>query len=248
MLGRCRLRDNATVVLVHGAWHSAGCWEHVVAGLAEHGVTSVAVDLPTCDECLDGGATLSDDAAIVRKTIMSIDGDVVVVGHSYGGAVITEGAAECANVRRLVYLAAFMPDAGESVAGLIASAGGADVLAALRTDDAGRSYIEPDQMRALFYGDCDDAAYARAAAHLRTMALDASSSPARVAWREVRSTFVIAADDRAVPPALQRRFASRRATESVEWRTSHSPFASRPELVVDLLAGLATGWAGGSTR
>ena len=104
----------ATIVLVHGAWHGAWCWDRVVEGLAARGVDVVAVDLPGHGASRQPLGDLHGDAAVVGRALDALDGPAVVCGHSYGGAVISEGAAGHPNVRHLVYLAALMPDAGES--------------------------------------------------------------------------------------------------------------------------------------
>ncbi|HEY8172577.1 MAG TPA: alpha/beta hydrolase [Dehalococcoidia bacterium] len=233
------MADAATALFVHGAWHGAWCWDRVVPSLESQGIRCVVVDLPTCDESRDGDMCLADDVWAVRKTIDSIDGPVIVIGHSYGGMVITEGAAGCANVRRLVYLAAFMPDVGESVLTLITSGEQAsDIAEALRVTESGRSFVDDAQVGRYFYGDCDEETIAWASSRLRSMRGDMTEGPAAVAWRDIPSTFVIAAQDRAIPPSAQRRM-SERATECVEWPTSHSPFASQPQLVIDLVSALA---------
>jgi pimeloyl-ACP methyl ester carboxylesterase len=138
-----------------------------------------------------------------------------------------------------VYLAAYMPDAGESPVTLTASSAiTAPIFAALRTTDAGRSYIDPASARDIVYNDCDEQTARNANARLAKMrpAFDPAISP--VPWRAVASTYVVATNDRTVPVDVQRRMAQR-AGEQLEWPTSHSPFLSRPDLVADLLVRLA---------
>ena len=106
------MTERSTVVLVHGAWHGAWCWDDVVGRLSGDGLAVVAVDLPS----VVSGGDLYDDARAVREVLDDTPGDKVVVGHSYGGIVITEGAAGAEGVRHLVYLTAFMLDEGESLA------------------------------------------------------------------------------------------------------------------------------------
>ena len=106
------MAERSTVVLVHGAWHGAWCWDEVAARLRADGAPVVAVDLPS----VASGGDMYDDARSVRETIAAAGGETVVVGHSYGGVVITEAAAGAEGVRHLVYLAAFMLDEGESLA------------------------------------------------------------------------------------------------------------------------------------
>lgn len=229
--------DAATVVLVHGAWHGPWCWERVTPLLDAAGVRWTAVDLPTCNEQPDGPATLADDAACVRSAIDAVGGPCVVLGHSYGGMVITEACAGHPAVRRLVYLAAFMPDVGESTGSLLLSGEPpTDLFAAIENLGDGWNRLGPNAARDVMYQDCDDSTIAWAAANCRKMR--GGGQPAtQAAWRAIPSTYVIAGQDRTILPSLQRTM-SAHATEVVEWDTSHSPFASRPDLVADLLTRL----------
>jgi pimeloyl-ACP methyl ester carboxylesterase len=227
------------IVLVHGAWHGAWCWSRVLDLLAAEGVEVHAVDLP-----LTG---LHDDADLVRERLDALDGPVLLVGHSYGGAVITE-AGDHPSVARLLYLAAFPLDANES-AGSAASAdpataqistdGRPELRSGLIFDDAGLMSIDRDLAAAMFYNDCDAESTAWALDQLRPQALvSLQQQPATVAWRSRPSTYVVCADDRTVHPELQRILA-RRCTETVQWPTGHSPFLSQPARVAKLLTELA---------
>ncbi|MFM7685770.1 MAG: alpha/beta hydrolase, partial [Actinomycetota bacterium] len=111
----------ATVVLVHGAWHGAWCWAALQHALDDRGIPSLAVDLPGHGASTLPLGDLHGDAAHVGAVLDRIDAPVVLVGHSYGGAVITQAAAERSDVAHLVYLAAFVPAAGESVISLLRS-------------------------------------------------------------------------------------------------------------------------------
>lgn len=225
--------ERRTVVLVHGAWHGAWCWASVLAGLDERGVPAVAVDLP--------GPGLHDDVDHVRGVLDGIDGAVVLVGHSYGGAVVT-GAGVHPSVEHLVYLAAFAPEEGETALGLLATDARDDLRSAVVVRGDGTSVLDPERVPAVFYGDCDDADVERAVSLLRPLGSEAGvqETPA-VAWRHRPTTFVICGADRVVPPTLQRTMAVRiPGAAVVEWPdSSHSPFLSRPGDVVDLLAGVA---------
>jgi pimeloyl-ACP methyl ester carboxylesterase len=151
------------VVLVHGAWHGAWCWAQVVDEFDALGVPNRAVELP-----LTG---LVDDAAAVRDAIDAAieraGSGVVVVGHSYGGIVISQAAAGVDGVGRLVYLAAFMLDEGEDELSIMA-AHGSPVLGAVITVDGGAA-IDTAEAPALFYGDSDPATAAKVLPLLRPM-------------------------------------------------------------------------------
>ena len=239
--------QTATVVLIHGAGHGAWCWERVARGLEAVGIGAVAVDLPG-HGADDGDLTdLRGDATRVEEILDTVAGPVVLVGHSYGGAVITEAGAH-PSVVHLVYIAAMALDENESSGG--AAAAGAQFpdpqksgLPTLRSGfqvaaDQRSVTIRHDVARSVFYSDCTDEDAAWAVAQLGPQDLSAlAQSPAVVAWRHKPSTYVVCSNDRTVHPDLQRSFASR-CTASVEWPTGHSPFLSQPDLVIDLLVGL----------
>ena len=226
-----------TVVLVHGAWHGAWCWERVVPLLDAAAVPLVVVDLPSVSH---DNATLHDDADYVRGALDSIDGDAVLLGHSYGGAVITAAGVH-PNVTHLAYLCAFALDVGES-AQENSLAGGddpSDLGAALVIGD-GVITIDPEHATAAFFHDCAPEVAAEAIGRLRPQSLAAlGGKVAAAAWRDKPATYVVCTEDRALPVALQRSNAQR-IGESVDWPTSHSPFLSRPELVAELLVELCS--------
>jgi len=225
----------ATVVLVHGAFHDPWCWEAVRTGLDARGVLNLAPELPFTG--------LGADADTVRAVLDAVDGPVVLCGHSYGGMVISEAASGRTDVARLVYLCAVqVADNAE----MSASFRPTPFMASLRPDGTGIS-VDPEIAGPCFYHDCDPALAATATARLRAMAVgpgaaaadaDASAEPTRAAWLDIPSTYVVCTSDQVVHPETQREMAQN-ATDVVEWDTSHSPMLSRPDLVVDLLAGLA---------
>jgi pimeloyl-ACP methyl ester carboxylesterase len=235
----------ATVVLVHGAFHGGWCWDRVVPGLTEAGVDAVAVDLPGHGVGDPGPVgDLRGDAAHVRGVLAGLDGPVVLVGHSYGGAVISEAGAGQPDVVRLVYLAAVVPDVGETLAGPPPEPGVELPEMAITdsfvvSDDGTTATVAEHAVRGIFYHDCsdDDVAFAQARLSPQSTASFAQTLEG-AAWRDVPSTYVLCLDDRTVPPAVQRAHAAR-TTDVVELDTSHSPFFSRPDLIVDLLAQLA---------
>jgi pimeloyl-ACP methyl ester carboxylesterase len=234
----------ATVVLVHGAWHGAWCWGKVLPLLYARDVRWVAVDLPGHGTNHDPLTDLAGDAAFLHATLDELDRDAIVCGHSYGGAVVTEGAAH-PRASHLVYLTAFQLEPGESCANAVADDvspedGRTELGDAIRRGDDGITTLDPDMAGRIFYNDCADHEVAWALERIGPHRIDALTQPAtRAAWHDRPSTYAVCTGDRAVTPAVQRAL-SRRADDVVEWPTGHSPFVSRPELVADLLAALAT--------
>lgn len=245
----------ATVVLVHGAWHGAWCWDRVVPGLRDAGVDAIAIDLPGHGRDSGPFRDLHGDASAVTAALDTARSPAVLVGHSYGGAVITEAGVHDA-VAHLVYLCAFAITTGESCASAgieepdtaaISHAGRPDFGQALVRHDGDTVTLTPEGAALCLYNASDPAtvdwAVSRLGAHPFTAL---TQTPTVAAWETKPSTYVVCTDDLAVHPDLQRVLA-RRCTHTVEWATDHSPFAGRPELVVALLADLArrVGRAGG---
>ena len=222
-----------TVVLVHGAWHGPWCWAEVLAGLDERGVAAIPVDLP--------GPDLHADADHVRAVLDDLDA-VVLVGHSYGGAVITDAGTH-PGVDRLVYITAFALDEGETILrNELPALGTSGLTSVVRVLDDGTSVLDGDDVVPAVYADCTDLDVKRALSLLRPQAMASfTQSPRAVAWRQRPTTYVVCGADRGVSPELQRAMAQRIPDVAlVEWPdASHSPFLSQPAVVVDLLAGLA---------
>lgn len=219
-----------TAVLVHGLWHGAWCWEPVIARLRALCIPAIAPDLPM--------RSLTEDTAVLSDLLDEVVGDSVLVGHSYGGAVIT-AAGNHPGVARLVYLAAFLLDAGESVSRVAPGhvVAPTRLAAALRVSADGQDVsIDPDLAVGLLYNRTPVAIAAAALGRLRPVSRAVfGERPARTAWRDVPSTYVVCTDDRTVAPELQRVMA-RRAGETYEWDSDHSPNLSRPDEVAELLA------------
>jgi pimeloyl-ACP methyl ester carboxylesterase len=237
-----------TVVLVHGAWHGAWCWAAVAAGLDELDIPVVAVDLPGHGASTLPLGDLHGDADHVRSVLDGIDGEVVLVGHSYGGAVITDAGTH-PTVRRLVYIAAFAPDEGEALIGIaLDHSEQGELGTAIQVRDDDTNVIDPAVAREVFYGDCKPEDVDRAVALLGPQPGSSFSQPVRaVAWRSVPTTYVVCGADQAVPPSLQRFMAERIPDVAIVELadSSHSPFLSRPGDVVDILAGLVADGAEG---
>lgn len=215
-------------VLVHGLWHGAWCWDGVRDALSGRGVESVAVELPLTD--------LPADVRATQDAIEAFDRPAVLVGHSYGGAVITEAGAHPL-VRELLYVAAFQLDDGESVS---RTRPGQD-LPDTRLADAMRVvgdevHLDPELGSRMVYGDAPAAVAAAAVARLRPVhRVLFRAVPESIAWRSRPSTYVVCTQDEVVHPELQRAMAAR-ATRAVEWPCGHSPLATRPDVVAALIA------------
>ena len=226
-----------TVVLVHGAWHGAWCWEQVVTRLDGAGRRSVAVDLPSMSSA---SATLADDIACVCAALDAVDGEALLVGHSYGGVVVTDAGRHPA-VAHVAYITAFALESGESANENTLTGGeGVTTLADAIMVGDGVTRVDPDLAVPAFFHDCPPAVARDAANRLRPMSLTAMQGKVEgAAWREKPATYVVCTDDRAIPVPLQRSNAAR-VGNTLEWPTSHSPFLSRPDLVAGLLLELSS--------
>ncbi|SNY77892.1 Pimeloyl-ACP methyl ester carboxylesterase [Nocardia amikacinitolerans] len=232
-----------TVVLVHGAFADTTSWDPVAAELRGRGYTVVAPDNP-----LRGPGY---DAATVEKTLAEISGPVVLVGHSYGGAVITN--TDNPNVKALVYIAAFAPAQGEPVQlGLdpIRFPGSQllpPVLQVKVVDDpqaiGGRNldgYIAADAFHRVFAPDVSDATAATMLAHQRSIAVWANLEPSGpTSWSNTPSWALIPTGDNIIPPASQRFMAGRIGAHTTEIAASHAVLVSQPIAVADVIAAAA---------
>jgi hypothetical protein len=226
----------ATVVLVHGAFHGPWCWERVVALLTNRGIPAIAVDRRRGDP-LRVVSDMAVNARLVRSALDAVGGPVVLCGHSAGGPIITDAGTH-PSVRQLVYIAARMPGGADDP--LSSPTVPSPSPAGRFTLPDGSIAIDPEAAAGRFYNDCDPSSVAWAASRLtpQEAPYDHAVAPSQIAWRERPSTYVVCSHDRALAPEFQRLVAAR-ATRAVEWDTGHSPFLVRPQLVADLLEGLA---------
>ncbi|MEY4173669.1 MAG: hypothetical protein RI900_834 [Actinomycetota bacterium] len=233
----------ATVVLVHGAWHGAWCWAALQAALDERGIPSLAVDLPGHGASTQPLGDLHGDARHVGDVLDRLGGNVVLVGHSYGGAVITQAAAERTDVAHLVYLAAFVPEPGESVVGMLRAMPEAGTLldAAVRPGPDGSTVLDPLGAAQALYGDCTPGAISAALDRLSPQPIATVMQPATGSpIGRVPSTYVQCLRDRAVDPSHQAIMAQR-CDRSITFDCDHSPFLSRTDDTANLLFQLARG-------
>jgi pimeloyl-ACP methyl ester carboxylesterase len=225
-----------TIVLVHGAWADGSGWSHVIPRLEDDGYYVIAVQNPL--------TSYADDVATTRRVIDAQQGPVVVVGHSYGGAVITRAALGASNVKALVYIAAFAPDDGEVIGTLLAQYP-SKIGAAIVPDAAGFLYLDRAKFADAFAADVPEK-------ERRVMA--ASQKPffggifeqkyETPAWKSIPTWYLVATQDNAINPKLQRFFAKRMKAVTTEVAASHVPYVSRPESVIKIVEAAAASVAG----
>lgn len=228
----------ATIVLVPGAWSGAWMWEPLSKELDRRGVVHRALDLVTVGEDA-AGLDVRDDAAHVRQVIDEIAAPVVLVGNSYGGAVISGASAGHSSVRHLVYLAAMMPKAGEAILEHIAGATSPDFDSGISFREDGLMVMDGETELRCALQQASPEMHDMVRAHLgvpMSFGTDPTAAAlADVGWTTIPSTYVVCAEDHSILPEAQRRWANERATEVVEWPSDHCPQVSHPDLVADLL-------------
>lgn len=226
----------STIILVHGAFADATGWQRIIPLLNRSGYDVIAVQ--------NALTSLSDDVKTTKRVIDAQKGPLVVVGHSYGGAVITGAAAGNANVKALVYIAAFAPEVNEPIGAWIdkypSALGGA-----LRPDDAGFVTIDRTLFHKLFAEDVSSAeASVMAATQKPIIGKAFEDSLSQVAWKTIPSWYMVAQHDRAINPELERFYAKRIGASTIEIDSSHVPFISHPEAVALFIGQAAAAAAG----
>jgi pimeloyl-ACP methyl ester carboxylesterase len=225
-----------TIVLVHGAFAESASWDGVIDPLLEAGHPVIAAANPLRD--------LAGDAGSVGDLVRTIEGPVLLVAHSYGGAVISNVPADAGEITGLVYVNGFAPDPGESafsLAGMFpGSMLGEETLRPVpRGDGTTDLYIVRDRFHELFCPDLPAREAARMAATQRPVTQEALFAPSaeRPLWRELPSWFLIGAEDRNIPPQLQRFMAERAGSQRTVKipGASHAVAVSQPQATVDLI-------------
>ncbi|WP_117190411.1 alpha/beta hydrolase [Rhizobium terrae] len=219
------------IVIVHGALADGSGWRKATEILEKRGFNVTIVQQPI--------TSLADDIAATNRVLDLQDGPVLLVGHSYGGMVITE-AGHSPNVAGLVYVAAFQPDKGESLIGL-ASSKPASGMNIRETKDGKYLYINPAAFANDFAADLpkDEAAFlAKSQVFASKDAFTARTG--EPAWKVKKSWSIVATEDRSINPDLERQMAKRAGSEITEIKASHAVFASRPEEVANVIEMAAT--------
>jgi pimeloyl-ACP methyl ester carboxylesterase len=222
------MSNQPAILLVHGFWGGAAHWSKVIVELARQGHQSIrAVELPL--------TSLADDVERTRKMIAQIGGPVLLVGHSYGGAVITQ-AGNHPNVTGLVYIAAFAPDTGESPGG-ITQQRLPDAAANLEPDSDGYLWIKPEKFRQSFCQDLSaDEALVMAVTQKAPLAGTFGDPITSAAWAQKPSWYQISSEDRMIHPENQKMMSARlNARKIVTLAASHASLASRPAEVAALI-------------
>ncbi len=229
-----------TIVLVHGAFADASGWSGTITRLERDGYPVVAPANP-----LRG---LTSDSAYIASILASIKGPVVLVGHSYGGAVISEAAVGDPNVKALVYIAAFMPDTGEQVGALNSKFPGSQLAAALlQTPVAGGGTdytIDPAKFKQAFAQDLPTATTQLMAIEQRPLSSAAFTDVATaVAWHTIPSWFLVAEQDHSISPDLERFEAARAHSHTTQIDSSHVAMMSHPGVSAKIIEEAATATA-----
>jgi pimeloyl-ACP methyl ester carboxylesterase len=228
-----------TIVLVHGAFAESSSWDAVIARLNKDGYTAIAAANPL--------RSVASDAASVSTLVRSIEGPVILVGHSYGGPVITAAANDTPNVKALVYVAGFIPETGESALTLSAKFPGSTLGSALvpvALPDGGKDlYIEPAKFQLQFAADVSKEQAALMAATQRPVAEAALVEPSgAAAWKKLPSYVIYGSEDRNIPAAVM-AFMAKRAhavkTEAIEG-ASHALMVSHPDEVASIIEDAAS--------
>lgn len=216
------------VVLVHGAWADGSCWDGVIERLQADGYTVTAPQFPE--------SSLADDVARLRQVLVRQDGPTIVVGHSYGGQIMTALGTDAPHVVGLVYIAAFGLDEGESIGQLLGQGPPTPALTHLEFDQRGFAWLAEDDFVGHFAADVGRAKakvmYAVQQPLAGSTFQDVMGPPA---WRSHPTWYLVAANDEVIPPDAERQFAARMGATTIEIQTSHVAMVSHPDEVVDLI-------------
>lgn len=235
---------NPTIVLVHGAWADASSWNPVITDLRSRGFTVFAPP-----NLLRGAA--GDGAYVASFVAQRTEGPVVLVGHSYGGAVISAGGLGGGDVRALVYVDAFLPDEGETVFSLLGGSGSAldvpdpttvlDIVGFPGAEEGNAdAYLKPSTVHQFFAQDLEEEARDQIVAGQRPISLAANTTPAGPgAWQSRPVWAVVGTEDKVIPPALQRRMAERADATIIETPSSHVSMLSAPDVAVGAIVAAA---------
>jgi pimeloyl-ACP methyl ester carboxylesterase len=220
-------KSETAVVLIHGAWAEGSSWSAVIEQLQAEGYKVTAPQFPL--------TSLADDVARLRQVLALQDGPTVLVGHSYGGQIITALGADAPNVIGLVYIAAFGLDEGESLGALLSQGPPTPALAHQFVDERGFVWLSENDFVNHFAGDVDPVEARVLYAVQQPLAVTAFDDVMGVpAWKSLPSWYLVATDDEALPPDAERLFATRMGASVIEVPSGHLAMVSHPEDVAKL--------------
>ena len=223
------MNKDVDILLVHGAWADGSCWRKVLLQLKAEGFNATAAQIPL--------TSLEDDIAVTRRLLAAQKEPTVLVGHSYGGAVVTGAAKGQSQVKALVYITAFGLDEGESLASLSKQGPPSAGSAAIEADDKGYLWINREKFHRSFAADAtSDEAYLMAAVQKPLNLAGFDGVEGKPAWKTIPSWYLVCTDDQMIPPPAQEFMAKRMNATVRSVRSSHAPFMSQPQAVVDLIA------------
>jgi pimeloyl-ACP methyl ester carboxylesterase len=218
------MNPQPNIVLVHGAWADGSCWSAVIERLQADGYNVTAPQFPE--------TSLAADVARLRQVLERQDGPTVVVGHSYGGQIMTALGTDAPNAAGLVYIAAFGLDEGESIGALLSQGPPTPALAHLDIDKQGFAWLPENDFVYHFAADVDAAAARVMYAVQQPLAATALQDMMGVpAWKSLPTWYLVAAGDEAIPPDAERKFAARMGATTIEVPASHVAMVSHPAAV-----------------
>jgi pimeloyl-ACP methyl ester carboxylesterase len=222
------MSENVNVVLVHGAWADGSCWSKVIPLLQAEGVRVTAAQIPL--------TSLDDDVAVTRRLLSNISGPVILVGHSYGGAVITAAAVDAPHVKALVYITAFGLDEGESLASLSQQGPAPAGASAVAPDDHGFLWIDRARFHEAFAADATAEEASIMAVVQKPLNVASFTGACGVpAWKTIPSWYLECTDDQMIPPPAQDLMAKRMGATVRTVAASHAVFMAHPHEVADII-------------
>ncbi len=226
------MNKNTNIMLIHGAWADGSCWSKVIPILQAQGFNVIAGQIPL--------TSLEDDIAVTRRLLSMQTGPTVLVGHSYGGAVITGAATQSPNVKALVYITAFGLDEGESLQSLSEQGPPSPGSASIQPDEHGFLWIDRKNFHTAFAGDATTVEAAVMAAVQRPLSVASFTGRETVpAWKTIPSWYLVCTDDRMIPPPAQEFMAKRMNAAVQSVAASHAAFLAHPREVAAIIASAA---------
>jgi pimeloyl-ACP methyl ester carboxylesterase len=227
------MSKSVNVMLVHGAWADGSCWSKVILLLQAKGFNVTAAQIPL--------TSLTDDIAVTRRLLSMQTEPTVLVGHSYGGAVITGAATEARNVKALVYITAFGLDEGESLDSFSKQGPPSTGSGSIYPDNKGYLWIDRDKFHKSFAADVTSDEASVMAAVQRPLSIASFTELEGVpAWKSTPSWYLVSTEDQMIPPPAQEFLAKRMNATVRSVPASHASFMSRPQEVTEIIA-LAAG-------